>query len=192
MTDTAASPPAHPPLPQPLPRALDTACDALRGGDLPPVPLFGPGAQENRLPGGLLLHAAPELRAAGQWSSPAGRFCALDIRIEVPGRWLALHLPLPEPDLAGVRWLMLAVRTSAAEASVIRPCLRSGTPGGFRDDFLPRAILAQPRESDHHDILAPDRLPDLPLEAPWRELILFLPSATGTQLVLHDLRLVAA
>lgn len=187
MTETA--PPAAAPR---LPRALDTAWDALRGADLPPAPLFAPGAQETRLPGGPMLHAAPELRAAGHWSSPDGRLIEIDARIEAPGRWLALHLALPDAGLDDVRWLMLAVRSSAAEACVIRPCLRTGTPGGFRDDFLPRAILAQPRESDHHDLLAPGRMPDLPRQAPWRELILFLPSASSTHLVLHDLRFVAA
>lgn len=174
-----------------LPRALDTACDALRAAAHPQAPLFAAGTQETRLPGNLMLHAAPELRSTGHWSSPEGRLLELEATVTMPGRWFALHLPLPDPDLADVRWLMLAVRSSASEACVIRPCLRSGQPGGFRDDFLPRAILAQPRESDHHDVLAPDRLPDLPRQAPWRELILFLPSATSAHIVLHDLRLAA-
>lgn len=171
--------------------SLDSALQSLREGLFPPQPLFPEdGPQDCPLPGGLLLNADPAGRVTGRWSSPAGRLIEIETEVAEPGRWLGLHLPLPAEDLAGRLWIVLALRTSAAAATAIRPCLRSGlAEGGFRDDFFPRAVLAQPRESDHLDRLAPDHLPDLPLQAPWRELVLFLPPATGLHLVLHDLRL---
>lgn len=171
----------------------DSALQTLREGDFPPAPLFPEGGHRLPLPGGLLLDADPEGRIAGRWSSPAGRLLEIETRVEVAGRWLGLHLPLPPLDLDGALWIVLALRTSAAAAAAIRPCLRSGLPpdtgGGFRDDFFPRAALAQPRESDHLDRIAPDHLPDLPRHAPWRELVLFLPPATPLHLALHELRL---
>lgn len=173
--------------------SLDSALQTLRAGDFPPAPLFPEGGHDLHLPGGLLLNADPGARISGRWSSPPGRLVEIETGVAVPGRWLGLHLPLPPVDLDGALWIVLALRTSAAAAAAIRPCLRSGLPaeagGGFRDDFFPRAALAQPRESDHLDRIAPDHLPDLPRAAPWRELVLFLPPAIPLHLALHELRL---
>jgi len=170
--------------------SLDSALQTLRTGQSAPTPLFPGGTHEQRLPGDVFLHSDPALRAEGTWASPRGRLLEIVVQIHQPGRWLALHVPLPRTDLAGVTWLALALRTSAVRATAIRPCLRSGVTQGFRDDFFPLAVLAQPRESDHLDQIAPARMPDLPPEAAWRELILFLPPASDQHLALHELRLV--
>jgi hypothetical protein len=148
------------------------------------------------LPGALRLNADPDLRLTGTWGSPRGRLLEIATTITTPGRWLALHVPLGGDDWTGARWLMLAARTSAAAAMAVRVGLRIGQVDGFADHFLPRAILAQPREADHTDLLALDRDPALraalTAPAPWRDLILFLPPGTGSHLMLHDLRLIRA
>jgi hypothetical protein len=173
-------------------RPLDQALTPLRDKASGPLPLFGPGTRATDLAPGLMFHADPAGTIAGQWSSPAGRLIEISADITTPGKWFALHVTIPLPDLTGLTWIGLILRSSAARSCVIWPCLRSGLEGGgFRDDFFARHILAQSRESDHHDILATPWHPDLPAQAPWREIILFLPSAEGFRLVIHDLRILA-
>lgn len=174
----------------------------LRETAPPPAPLFartsapdstGAGHSTD-LGGGVMLHADPAAVIRGHWASPSGRLLEIAARIEAPGDWFALHIPLSGlSDLGGIGWIGLIARTSADATCALRPCLRSGLgtgpeAGGFRDDFLPRHILAGPRESDHCDTLAPAHLPDLAQSAPWRELVLFLPAAASFHLMLHDLR----
>jgi hypothetical protein len=164
-------------------RRLDGAFQALRRANLPERPLFDP------LPGGPVIHADPGLAVAGTWASPTARIITIATTITTPGGWLALHLPLPA-DWPAATWVTLIARTSAATATLIRPCLRSGRPDGFHDTFFPRAILAQGRESDHLDLITLAQHPDLTAPAPWRDLILFLPPATDAHVALHDLRLI--
>lgn len=196
-TSRGISAPSGPPA---LPRGLDGCADTLRAEVHPATPLSAQAACP--LPGGLMLHADPAIRMDGHWQSPRGRILEIDARITVPGAWLALHLPLPAvaagADLADVRWLSLIVRATAARACAIRPCIRSGlapengqTGPAFRDDFFARHILANALEVDDHQLIVPAQIPDMPRAAPWRELILFLPAATGFHLALHDLRLTA-
>ena len=169
----------------------------LRDAAQPTAPLFAPPAEppaktdSTDLGGGVLLHADPASVIRGHWASPAGRLLEIAARIEAPGNWFALHIPLPGlSDLGGTGWIGLIARTSADATCALRPCLRSGLDaGGFRDDFLHRHILAGPRVSDHCDTLSPAHLPDLASAAPWRELVLFLPAAASFHLMLHELRI---
>jgi hypothetical protein len=145
---------------------------------------------DGRLAPGIDLRIDPAAQVAGHWSSPRGRLLELQTEVAVSGDWIGLHLALPPLDLTGVAWLGLALRSAGGSALVVRACLRSGLAGGgFRDDFLDRHILSQPGETDHVDMLAPDRRPGLPLRAPWREVVLFLPPAHSVTWALHDLRL---
>jgi len=166
---------------------MNAPLTALRAAVIAQRPV-GTGA----LAPGVDLRIDPDARISGQWSSPRGRLLELRTEVAQPGDWLGLHLALPPLDLTGVVWLGLAVRSAGAPALVVRACLRSGLPGGgFRDDFLDRHILSQPAETDHVDLLAPDRRPGLPPRAPWREMVLFLPPAQSVTWALHDLRLFA-
>jgi hypothetical protein len=193
MSETAAPPP-------PL-IALDAALAPLRQTTWPPVhspaPLFAAGDDGQASPAmglapGVMLHADPAAVITGHWSSPAGRLAEITAAIATPGAWFALHVSIPLPDLTGLGWIALILRSSAARTALIRPCLRSGrTDGGFHDHFFPRHVLSQSRESDHHDLIALPWHPDLPQSAPWREIILFLPPAEGFRLVIHDLRILA-
>jgi hypothetical protein len=168
------------------------------GSDAPgPVALFAPledGTETHStgLAPGVMLHADPASTITGHWSSPAGRLAEISARVIRPGAWFALHVTIPLPDLTGLTWIGLILRSSAAKTCLIRPCLRSGrTDGGFHDHFLARHVLSRSRESDHHEIIPLSWHPDLPLQAPWREVILFLPPAEDTHLMLHDLRIFA-
>ncbi|SMY09239.1 hypothetical protein LOM8899_03404 [Flavimaricola marinus] len=156
-------------------------------------PLFSTSNSTGLAPG-VMLHLDPEARFSGTWSSPDGRLVEMHTEATRPGAWFGLHIALPgeAADLGHVRWIGIVARTSALHAAAIRVGLRSGlAEGGFQDSFFGRHILSQPRQSDHHDLLCPADLPDLPQRADWRELVLFLPPAAPLDWVLHDLRIYA-
>lgn len=157
------------------------------------VPLFERSHSADLAPG-VGLHLDPAARMTGTWSSPEGRLLEIATRVETPGAWFGLHIGLPDAvtDLGGVRWIGIVARTSALRGMAIRVGFRSGLlEGGFQDSFFGRHIFSQPRQSDHHDLLCPEDLPDLPRRAAWRELILFLPPAAPIDWALHDLRIIA-
>jgi len=140
---------------------------------------------------GVVLRIDPAARIGLTWSSPRARLLELRTTVTTPGDWLGLHVALPPLDLGGVAWFGFVARSAAATALVARACLRSGLPeGGFSDAFFDRHLLSQPGETDHADVMAPDRRPDLPARAPWRDFVLFLPSTHDIAWALHDLRLV--
>lgn len=149
----------------------------------------GPLARdETPLAPGIALHADPALALAGQYRSPAGRLLELEVTAVQRGGWLALHVGLIAPSLPLTGWLGFACASAAAEEMVIRPCLRSGTGAGFADTFFPRHILAGPEAASHVDALPLATTPGLPPDAPWRELVLFMPTVPLAW-HLHDLRL---
>lgn len=175
------------------PVALNRGLRALAAGERAPAPL-----DETPLIPGLRFRLDPEGGVSGRWSSPRGRILELEAEVApgAGGRWLGLHLELPElGDLAGIGWLGFALRGAAARPLALRPCLRSGRTeaagGGFHDLFFTRHVLLHPAASDHHDLCAPPRVPDLWTPAPWRELILFLPPGEGLHLSLHEVQVIA-
>lgn len=170
---------------------LDPALATLRSTVQPGGPLGTPEApHETRLPGGLLLHADPEGLHEGRWSSPSGRLLELTVEARRPGRWLALHVPLEPWEPTGTLWVALLLRATAYPATVLRPALRRGRAEGFEDLFGERHLLAQGREGDGAVLWPLDRLGAEP--GPWREMVLFLPSAASFRLSLHALRVLAA
>lgn len=147
-------------------------------GELAPHVEFMPGFN---------LHTDPELGLAGQYRSPEGQLLEIDARPTGAGAWNALHLALPADDLRRYGVLGFAMRSASPELLVIRACLRSGIEGGFEDCFFDKHILVRPEASSHVDALALAHRSRLPPEAPWRELVLFLPTR-GFRLSLIDLR----
>lgn len=138
---------------------------------------------------GLLLVADPAFsQVTGKYRSPKGRILELDVKTEGAGAWIGLHLALPVSNLADKGVVGFASRIAAPELMIMRACLRSGTGTGFSDAFFDKHILAQPNEATHLDALPIHRQTGLlPMFAPWRELIFFLPTHSF-QLSLIDLR----
>jgi hypothetical protein len=147
------------------------------------------GNEVDFLPG-VILRADPALGISGRYSSPAGRLLDLEVSCAEAGDWFALHVNLPAHDLGECGVIGFACRGSAATVEVIRPCLRSGTANGFVDCFFDKHVLMQPEERTHLDALAVHHREALPVTAPWRELVLFLPTK-GFRLSLGDLRVFA-
>lgn len=150
------------------------------------------GTLDDPMQKGIVLRADPAMQISGRWDSPRGRLLELRTQVGLAGDWLGLHVTLPLPHLSGIEWIGFACRIASGEPFVSRACLRSGTAEGLTDCFFDRHVLSQPRETDHHDIMAPARRPDLPPDALWREFVLFLPPQKGIELTLHDLRLFVA
>jgi hypothetical protein len=102
-------------------------------------------------------------------------------------------------DLGPAEEIGLACRTRAGGFDLVRPVLRSGTAqgalgsvaggvaglggraaqlagqSGFTDWAFPRHLLSRPEESLHMDLIRLAQS-DIPRRAPWRELVLFLPT----------------
>ena len=165
---------------------LPPAVAALRAASQQAKPLFT-RAHSQPLGAGLTLHLDAAARMTGQWASPANRLLELATDVQTPGAWFALHVTLDLPDLAPYRWIGIAARSTAGQATAVRVCLRSLLADGFHDQFFARDILSRSVQSDHHDLIDPAQFPDLPSHAQGRELVLFLPAATPVAWALHDL-----
>jgi hypothetical protein len=172
----------------PRARAVNRGLADLRRAALAPRPL-----DEAPLAEGLRFRIDPEAGFEGEIRSPAGRIAELSARPATPGRWFGLHLGLPDMgEIADLGWFGFVLRTAADRPVALRPCLRSGRPeGGFTDLFFARHALARPGATDHHDMIAPARVPDLAAPAPWREFILFLPAGEPLDLSIEDLGIIA-
>lgn len=156
--------------------------------------LWGSGTAEAALENdltflpGLELHADPALGMTGRYRSPAGWLLEIEAEMTGAGKWFALHLALPAQDLTGYGVLGFALRASANGMHIVRACLRSGLEdGGFQDYFFDKHILLRPEEATHLDALPLRQIWELPIQAPWREIVLFLPPQ-DIRLSLIDLR----
>ena len=138
---------------------------------------------------GLALHADPALELSGRYNAPEGRVLQLDARTGPnPGGWVGLHLAVPAGDLTGAGVLGFAARIAAPDGiCVARACLRSGTEDGFVDCFFDKHLLMRLDEATHLDALPVHYRDRVPLQAPWRELIFFLPTQ-DFRMSLIDLR----
>jgi len=137
---------------------------------------------------GVRLRIDPASRISGRFASPPGEILDLDIAVETRGEWTGLHVEMGRADLTGCGLVGLVCRSSAGGMDLVRPCLRSGTEKGFADTFFPKHLLSRPESSLHLDVIELAHHPMLPRRAPWRELVLFLPTHR-LKWTLQDLRL---
>lgn len=152
--------------------------------------LDGPLGENVTFLPGVVLHADPALELQGTWRSPPGRLLELEAEPAGSGDWIGLHIPLPIADLGAIGAVGFAARASASQVTVLKACLRSGVGKGFVDTFFDKQVLLRPEEASHVDVLSPRMRADLPEQAPWRELILFLPTE-AFRIALIDLRVFA-
>ncbi|MFD1344455.1 hypothetical protein [Litorisediminicola beolgyonensis] len=144
-------------------------------------------SSKTRIAPGFMLNSDPALGLSGRYGSPEGRLLEVDAEMSGPGDWIALHLDFHAGDLSEMGVLGFALRGVAPEMILLRACLRSGTPEGFEDCFFDKHILLHPEESTHLDALALPYRDRLPVTAPWRQLVIFLPTETF-RLSIADLR----
>lgn len=141
---------------------------------------------------GLRFVPDPEAGMQGRYTSPAGRLLEMEVTHARPARWLGLHLALDVSSLDGLGLIGFAATIASPRAMAVTPCVRSGTGTGFADCFFAKSIAAMPRPLMHLDAIETgDRHETLMQTAPWRELVLFLPTR-DFRLDLHDLRVFAS
>lgn len=88
-------------------------------------------------------------------------------------QWQCLTVPLGAMDLAGTAAIGIIARTSAPQSTLSRFTLRSGRDGDFVDQPFGKALASFAAPSTHLDLLEISKAPNLPLQAQWRDLILF-------------------
>lgn len=167
---------------------------------------FGPDAQINHTIG--LLRASPtdkplvdkmklmpgaffaidaEGEVTGRCVTGGDHLLRLDYTVGRPPRWLALHLVVGGVDLGKAALFGVACKSRAPEAATYRLCLRSATPEGFVDAYLPKHVVAFSETSTHVDFLKLEGHEHVPAQADGRELILFFQSRSAV-FELLDLR----
>lgn len=170
---------------------LTHALALLRAADLT-LPVVPGAAPDVAVMPGIFLSLDPEGAVRGSLRSAPGRILTLDLAVDRPGRWIALHFALGETDLAGRLVIGFACRTQAPAATPVRAALRSGTPagsgGGFADRFFRKTIVAHADPSVHVDAIEIVEAADLPAGQTWRDLVLFFRPESQT-VDLQDLRL---
>lgn len=172
--------------------SLMTATSQDTLGTLRRTSLSGEIVPEEEILPGLRFVTDPAAGMRGHFSSPRNRLFEISVTHERPARWFGLHLRLDIEDLSDLGVIGFAARVAAPHALSVAPCIRSGTNEGFVDCFYSRQVAALPRPLLHLDALETDgRHVGLPEAAPWRELVLFLPTK-DFRLDLHDLRVFAA
>lgn len=143
---------------------------------------------DGEIAAGLRFGLDPEAVFEGRFSSPRGRLLDIEGEMLRPARWFGLHIPLDALDLSEQAVVGVALRLTAPRPAVIRACLRSGRSAGFSDCFFQKAIITSgPEVALHLDVLDIARY-DIPDEAPWREIVLFLPTRSFS-LSIRDLRI---
>jgi len=135
------------------------------------------------------FHADPALQITGQYRSPKGRLLELEVEVQPrDNSWVGLHLTLPARDLTHAGIVGFGARIAAPGIHVVRACIRSGLENSFVDCFFDKHLLFRAEEASHIDAISIHHRADLPIEASWRELILFLPPE-NFHISLIDLRL---
>lgn len=137
------------------------------------------------------LHADPNLDIGGQFLSQKGELLTLNADYGAQGEWAGLHIQIPAKDLSSHLSVGFSLRGRAPDYTILTPCFRSGTESGFVDSFFDKHILLHGDEDSHVDALEIHDREDVPLHAPWRQLVLFLPTV-DFKLTLSDLRVFLA
>ena len=134
------------------------------------------------------VNADEALGLGGRWSSPRGDVLRLEPAYGGAGNWFALVIALRAPDLSRVGVVGFALRARASQTCHLGVALRSGTADGFVDARFDKPVMLREREAVHVDGLGPRGREDVPVQAPWRQLLVFLPTSEVTAITVHDLR----
>ncbi|CUJ17039.1 hypothetical protein [Cognatishimia activa] len=135
----------------------------------------------------IYLNADPNLGLGGRFQSTIGDIVTIDAQTPSNGYWIGLHIKLSSRDFGDAGVIGFASRGHAPEYTIVNPCIRSGTTDGFVDCFFDKHMLLHADSARYVDAVSIEDRDELPAKAPWRELILFLPTK-DFQLTLTDLR----
>lgn len=121
-------------------------------------------------------------------TSQPGTLLDLSFKTRRPSRWLSLNIQMGECDLTGRDIAGFMCKVTSEATMTFRVCVRSGHDGGFQDAFFGKRVISYSAPSTHADLMKLAERDDVPAQAPWRELMLFLPPDVQ-QISLKDLAL---
>lgn len=140
---------------------------------------------------GAFISLDPEGKFEGSFSSSEESLLSLSYRITKPLRWIGLHLTMGDVDFTDLTVLGVVIKSGAPVATTSRICVRSGIEAGFEDCFFPKHVVSFSEVSTHIDLLRIDQAAEkIPLQAPWREVILFFAPSDQT-LTINDFKIFA-
>lgn len=124
---------------------------------------------------GITLSYGPGGQLRGEYHSAPDNMLALSVTCESRSlpQWHCLTISLGAMDLTGAGALGVIARTSAPQSTMSRFTLRSGRDRDFVDQPFGKTLVSFATPSTHLDALEIAKSPDLPLQAQWRDLILF-------------------
>lgn len=88
-------------------------------------------------------------------------------------KWQCLTVSLGAMDLTGAAAIGIIARSSAAQSTTSHFTLRSGRDGDFVDQNFGKAMASFTTPSTHLDVIEITKSRNLPIQAQWRDLILF-------------------
>ncbi len=149
----------------------------------------GPAVGSQHLVPGIFFSIDPEARDSVEVACGQGALLSIRLAVEGKGRWLSLNLGLGPVDLSQRQVIGFACKTDANGPVSFRVSVRSGIEGGFRDAFFPKTVRADTETSVHLDVMEMQDHPNIPVVAPWRELVVFF-ERQNAEIVLRDFRLI--
>jgi len=124
---------------------------------------------------GVFVSVDSESDTQVQVTSNPGELLTLGLTTTKPGRWLSLNIEMGAFDLTHRDILGFMCKTTAENTLTFRVGLRSGTEQDFGDAFFGKRVISYNTESTHADLIKLVERDDVPIQAPWRQLVLFFP-----------------
>lgn len=114
-------------------------------------------------------------RLGGKFRSRRDNMLSLSLspKTRAMPNWQCLTVPMGGMDLTGAGVVGIVMRSIAPQATLSRVTLRSGRDGDFVDQPFGKAVASYAAPSTHLDVIEIGSAPALPLQAQWRDLILF-------------------
>lgn len=150
------------------------------------LPVRGAIEDGAQISAGAFIAVDPKGRVTGSYSTGSGSVIRMNYQVAQPVRWVTLNLPLGGVDFTSRTIFGVVCKSRAQQATTFRLCLRSATPDGFVDTFLDKHVVAFAQSSTHIDLVQLVKR-DVPLQAEWRQFLLFFP-LTDADLEIEDLR----
>lgn len=97
----------------------------------------------------------------------------LSCKTRTAPHWQCLTVPMGAMNLAGAGVVGIVARSSAPQSTISHFTLRSGRDGDFVDQPFGKSMVSFASPSTHLDAIEIGRMPNLPIEAQWRDLLLF-------------------
>lgn len=132
-------------------------------------------AEKTVILNGITLSFGPGGQLRGSYRSRRDNMLSLSLtcRSRSFPHWQCLTIPLGAMDLMGAAAIGIIARSSAPQSTISRLTLRSGRDGDFVDQPFGKTMVSFPEPSTHLDVIEITKATNLPLQAQWRDLILF-------------------